>query len=526
MDSKQEAANLANIETMRLTRKLVFIGYATLTVCALGTVFAAWAVLRSPDTSQSPPLGGGFMLMKWLPVVTLGSCSLVLAIALFVISFRRWKYNKLASQIAEPSRESPTRESNILLESKETKRLTDEIATLKMQLSQVQDKAQTLDRGLAGKKQEMKEVQRARDRYQKELEQEKRLRESDAVSLEISRREVAEVRAEAAAQTRTYDETFKGMSEELAKAKEDAGEWQRSYHEVNNRVAPIKNLNENFKQQIEKLDADLKTAQSDAKEARREKLAADNNLRGVESDRNNYQTWYNELAWLKPAIEPQKEDISNYIKVIAARPSVLNLKERVAVVDLVIRNDSFFNIAIKPDAAGGRFATKKGLLHDPAKTLIDIDHLPVENLKPTKEATVAVIQPLLRSEAEDIEDAISEGSDGRFWLGNLNIPISVQNAEPLKVDPKPLRINSNVEHVYFSEFGGLTFEGEVITPQELVRDIDALPFPERLRIYQEMSKAYGESVWRLHEANQREDPEEIANEAIKPNTEQEANAES
>jgi len=294
------------------------------------------------------------------------------------------------------------------------------------------------------------------------------------------------------------------LNKELARQKSLKDDLDQSYGAERQAAIRIKTLIEQCEKQIEKLN--------------QERLAAASNLQGVESDRNNFRAWYYELAWLNPAIEPQKKDISNFVKVIAARPCLLNLKERVAVVDLVIRNDSFFDLAIKPDDVGGRFATKKGLLHDPAKALIDLNHPAVEKLKPREEATVTVIQPLLRSEAEEIEDAISEGNDGRFWLGNLNIPVSVQNAKPLQVDSKPLRIDSNVEHVYFREFGGLTFDGELITPQDLVRDIDALPFPERLRIYQEMSNAYGESLWRLNEARQSEDREEIGNEAIKPHT--------
>jgi hypothetical protein len=103
-------------------------------------------------------------------------------------------------------------------------------------------------------------------------------------------------------------------------------------------------------------------------------------------------------------------------------------------------------------------------------------------------------------------------------LGSLNIPISVQNAEPLQVDSKPLRMNSGIEHVYFREFVALTFDGEVITPQELLRDVAALPFPERARIYRELSKDYGESLWRLNEAEEKKDPEDLAQESVNRNT--------
>lgn len=348
-------------------------------------------------------------------------------------------------------------------------------------------------------------------KYHTETSQLGRELDSLKTSYEISRREVAEVKAEANAQTNTYELTFKGMAEELKAAQS----WKDQYDEEHNAALRLKTLNEQYEKQISNL-------KSDAEEARKEKLAAASNLDGVETDRNNYRTWFNELAWLSPAIKEQKRDISNHVQVLAARPCLLNLKKRVVIIDLVIRNDSFFDISIKGDAVTGRLSTeKKGLLHDPAKAFFDLTHHPIENLKPTKEATVALIQPLfqplLKTEAEDIEDSIADDG-GCFWLGNLNIPISVQNAEPLHIDSKPLRINSDVEHVYFREFGALTFDGEVITPRELLRDVEALPFPERARIYREISKAYGESRWRLNEAEEKKDPEDLAQESINRNT--------
>jgi uncharacterized protein YoxC len=340
----------------------------------------------------------------------------------------------------------------------EIQRLTGEIETLKTNLSEAQSKAHNLDKDLTGKKQQMKEVQRERDSY-----------------------------------------------------KEEAQSLKHQYDEEHQAAIRLKTLNEQYEKQISNL-------KSDAEEARKEKLAAESNLQGVVTDRNNYRRWFDELACLTPAIKEQKRDISNYVQVLAARPCLLNLKERVVIIDLLIRNDSFFDITIKGDAVSGRLLTeKKGLLHDPAKAFVDLIHRPIENLKPTKEATVALIQPLLKTEAEDIEDAIANDG-GCFWLGNLNIPISVQNAEPLHIDSKPLRINSDVEHVYFREFGALTFDGEAITPRELLRDVEALPFPERARIYRELSKAYGESLWRLNKAEEKKDPEDLAQESINRNT--------
>jgi hypothetical protein len=91
----QEAANLAQIENTRLSRRMVYTGYATLIVCTIGTAVAVWVAMRQPDASQTPPAGGGFMLMKWLPVILLGSSSLVVAAALLVVAFRQWRFKPL-----------------------------------------------------------------------------------------------------------------------------------------------------------------------------------------------------------------------------------------------------------------------------------------------------------------------------------------------------------------------------------------------------------------------------------------------
>ncbi len=396
-----------------------------------------------------------------LPHLIVGG-SLVLAsifnLLAFSISRRKRKLQKQIAELTQQKTELEAKANPVLPDSTEVQRLAGEIETLKTKLSDAEGKAQTLDKDLTGKKQQMKEVERERDRH-----------------------------------------------------KTEAQGWKDQYDEEHNAALRLKTLNEQYEKQISSL-------KSDAEEARKEKLAAASNLNGVETDRNNYRTWFNELAWLKPAIKEQQRDISNHVQVLAARPCVLDLKARVVIIDLVIRNDSFFDIAIKGDAVSGRLSTeKKGLLHDPAKACVDFSHNPIENLKPTQEATVAIKQPLLKTEAEDIEDAIANDG-GCFWLGNLNIPISVQNAEPLHIDSKPLRINSDVEHVYFREFGALTFDGEVITPRELLRDVEALPFPERARIYRELSKAYGESLWRLNEAKEKKDPEDLAQESINRNT--------
>jgi hypothetical protein len=81
MDSTQEAANLAQIRTYRLTVWLVVIGVATLIVCAISAYFAA------------PSQGGAVMVKGWIPVFLLVGSAIGICIALLIVAHRLRKYN-------------------------------------------------------------------------------------------------------------------------------------------------------------------------------------------------------------------------------------------------------------------------------------------------------------------------------------------------------------------------------------------------------------------------------------------------
>ena len=60
------------------------------------------------------------------------------------------------------------------------------------------------------------------------------------------------------------------------------------------------------------------------------------------------------------------------MELITVRPCVLELKRRFVIIELVIRNNSFFDITIDAACRSGRFSIPiKGLLEDPAKAFID-----------------------------------------------------------------------------------------------------------------------------------------------------------
>lgn len=367
MDS-QEAANLAQIENTRLSRKLVNIGYATLIVCALGTGFAAWAVLRSPDTSEAPSTGGGFMLIKWLPVIILGFCSLTLAVALFVISFRRWKYGKY--------------ESDYKLARTQLNSLKEELAT-----------ANSTNLKLG-----------------RDLESQTRLLESKTQSLETSRREVAEVRGDADAQTRTYDVTFKGMREEMDTLK-------RELENANKSVAFETSQRDEFIKLYHKAQESL----------------------GI---------WTTVIA----EAQAQAANIDNWvvIKQVNARHLRLTKTPRMIIIAIRIRNESIYKITIKPEGVHGRLHFKTVPYREEAR--MPHDAIQIEDLEPRQTALVLLEQPVTQTEGETIAAAREYGDpNGIFWLGNLHIPISAKNT-PEPVDVKRLTISREFEFLNVADF--------------------------------------------------------------------------
>src|SRR3954466_14613827 len=111
MDFSQEAANKANIETARLTRVLVFIVIATLVVCAIAAIFAAWPIIYPPDPAR--PKGSGLMATGWVSVILLCGSAVFIAVALIVVAFRQWKNKDLASQLSALSADLATEKAKV-----------------------------------------------------------------------------------------------------------------------------------------------------------------------------------------------------------------------------------------------------------------------------------------------------------------------------------------------------------------------------------------------------------------------------
>jgi hypothetical protein len=302
------------------------------------------------------------------------------ALSLNLISWARHRKRQLSANKDDTS-----------LETTEIQRLAGEIGTLKTDLSAAQGKAHALEVDIRGKKQEMKEVQRERDRYKAEL----------------------------------------------TTSQENAGEWQRSYHEVNNAVTPIKNLNENLECQLKESEKQLLGVRAQCTAAQHD--AKQGHLRA--KDQANQKDEFYELykkserrladwAFLIKHTEDQARAISDFVVITKITPTRFNLDsgdDRVVGVTLQILNNSVFDITINPKNIKGHFHFENKPRKEPVHVPIDADHLPVEKLKPKQAATLYIEQPLRTSEAERINEADDQTS---FWLGSLSIPITIENAPP------------------------------------------------------------------------------------------------
>ncbi len=275
-----------------------------------------------------------------------------------------------------------------------------EIETLESQLYWAQHEAHTLDKALSGKKQQMKEVERERDRFKNEM----------ARQASLSRREVTEVRAEADAQTRTYDVTFKDMKEELATLKQE-----------------LENANLKINEETNQRDQWMKQY--------------------YESERK-----LGELKWLEERMKDQAEKLDVWVRIKKRIAFKLQLTETPRMVIFVfwVRNNSVFDITFNFDAMTGRLQFKNRPYRDPVR--LPPNSNTVETLEPGESIEIVLEQPLLETEAETILASRRNGDvNGIFWLGNLKIPISPTDI-PQSFTPKNLTIHPEIEHMNVSDF--------------------------------------------------------------------------
>jgi hypothetical protein len=158
------------------------------------------------------------------------------------------------------------------------------------------------------------------------------------------------------------------------------------------------------------------------------------------------------LRWLEDHMKDQAQSLDDWVRIKQAKAVKLQLTEtpRMIIVALWVRNESVFPVTINLKDITGCLHFKTRPLRDPARTPSRSD--PTEELEPRRNVEIILEQPILQSEAETIL-ASSENGDPNaiFWLGNLKIPISVNNI-PQPVETKSLRIHSEIEHMNITDF--------------------------------------------------------------------------
>jgi hypothetical protein len=100
MDSN-EAANLANIKTARLTVWLVGLTIVLVVLTVIAICLMAWPLLYPPNPSQPPltGLGGALMVKGWTPIIVLASGLVLSAISLLIVASKRWKNKRLTAEL-------------------------------------------------------------------------------------------------------------------------------------------------------------------------------------------------------------------------------------------------------------------------------------------------------------------------------------------------------------------------------------------------------------------------------------------
>lgn len=276
-----------------------------------------------------------------------------------------------------------------------------EIATLKGEKGRLTREKEKLTKDLA-EKVELHQIvlttaNLQKNETQEELQNEKKLKASLEESYRISRREVAEVKANADAQTNTYELTFKGMSQELNETKLELEQAKLTINQEANQRKEFTRL---------------------------------------------YNEATHDLAIWKPIIKQAKDQaaqIDEWVRMKTAIPGKLLLaKSRMVTLEIRIRNESLFPISICPKDIKGHLRFKAIPLKEEIET--PPDEPSISDLEPRGIALIKLQQPLRVFEAERIQESREGGdNDGLFWLGDLYIPVSAKNT-PVPVRALPLVI--------------------------------------------------------------------------------------
>ncbi|MCA1577398.1 MAG: hypothetical protein LC794_08555 [Acidobacteria bacterium] len=224
--------------------------------------------------------------------------------------------------------------------------------------------------------------------------------------------------------------------------------------------------NKKLLRQIDTLDADLTTERNNVADAAKdiEKLKRDLKEAGLrENDqRNQKETVLTELRkreddlaelrTLRAMREGQAGNIKDHVIMTGLNPIELKLQGNAdsgpcVTLTIFIRNESLYNVAIRPNEIQGRLAFGEQALQEPIIVVIDAWNDPIDNLKPLGSASIVLRQPLRGFEVERIMSL----PDGAFRLAPLRIPITVVNSQ-YKVLSKNLRITAEFDHIRLDAF--------------------------------------------------------------------------
>lgn len=378
--------------------------------------------------------------------------------------------------------------SNIISVHRPEVTIEDSLSVALNERDDYKNRLQTATNAFTDMEERVETLTAAKTELERNLSAETRLRESKEDALEIKRQELAEVRANADAQTNTYEMTFKGMSEDLKTAqteaqtlradmrgkKQEMKEVQRERDrykselaenakthrialtaanlESKNRQEELLAANSGLASQIDALQQKLHDAQHDAKQAT---LRANQETNQREEFIRLYydsERKLGDLKWLEGRMRDQAENLDSWVRIKKRIALKLQLSEAPLMVIFVfwVVNTSIFNVALNFDDMTGRLQFKNRAYRDPVR--LPPNSSPVEYLDPGDSLEIILEQPLLETEAQTILASLrSRDVNGIFWLGNLKIPMAPTGI-PQSFNPKDLSIHSEIEHMNISDF--------------------------------------------------------------------------
>jgi len=509
MDST-EAANQANIRTARLTAWILIL---TAVLAVVGIVTLG-LLLYPPIPSQAPPASQeGASVVKPLVIVLSSSLALA-AVSLLVAAFRLLRHKRLTTELATVKAELATARKDgaewkrkYWKEHNENTPIRTQNENYAGQLAKAKAQGEGLTAEITGLNEIIEGLQG--DIQERDNSVEGRRAENTALEERLTGMEAEK----------------KTLTRDLKEADQKRQEWENRFHSVDDAAGLVRADLENRKLelltaniQLRSLETDLADAQRAAETSYGRFNEAENTAKTIYAQFQESQGQLADLAWLRIIAEEQAKNISEYVKVIAVKPGslILNKSPWLITIGFMVRNESVFDVTIDPKQINGRLYFQDAPLHDPSSQITDTIREPL-SLRPMKQDMLTLKQPLLRSEAETIDD--TNDDNARFWLGNLSIPISVSNCA-ITVEARNLRIGID-EHVYLKDFSptGLSFDdGEPLTHQEVVQKIDTLPPRERTNAYKAAWRIYEKALVDQHYAEQDKDPEEPDENPLKRNT--------